>query len=157
MIGLYPLNNATIIQSPSVISAFFSTASATVATTLPNSLLATPAYSTPPYAFNTSVPASIGAIVTSDLATSTYSPLLRHAQLNTSALPTAAPSPTLATFIITDPSGVIHTSTSTAPVVTVTLGVPYGSAATSGAHASSVYPRTASFFLGLLVLLVWVV
>lgn len=157
MIGLYPLSNATTVQPPAVVSAFFSTASATVATTLPNSLLATPAYTTPAYAFNTSVPASVGAIVTSDLATSTYSPLLRHAQLNTSALPTAAPSPTLATFIITDPSGVIHTSTSTAAVVTVTLGVPYGSAVTNGARASSVSPRTASFLLGFLALLAWVV
>jgi hypothetical protein len=125
MIGLYPLNNASApAQSPSDVSAFLSSASATVATTLPNSLLSTPSPTTPPYAFNTSVPASAGAVVNSDLATSTYSPaLVSTRRLHVSGLPSIAPTPTLVTLFITDGT-VVRTSTSALPSTSVMLGYP---------------------------------
>ena len=127
MIGLYPLQNATNLpETPNAISSILSSLSATVATTLPNFPLATPSYTTPAYVFNTSVPAQVGKIVSSGLATSTYSPIVQHSVFNVSALPTVSPSPTVFTFMLTDASGLIHTSTSTLSLPSVVLGVPPG-------------------------------
>src|ERR1700733_14094728 len=58
LIGLYALSaaNATI-ETPEAVSAFLSSESATLATTLPNFILSTPTYTTPLYTFNTSVTA----------------------------------------------------------------------------------------------------
>jgi hypothetical protein len=127
MIGLYALHSDNITESPYLVSSILSSESATIATTLPNFPIATPSYTTPPYTFNTSIPASAGEIVYSELATSTYSPILgtlsAH-RVNASAFPTISPSPSLITFLITDSSGVIHTSTSTVVHPSVTLGLP---------------------------------
>lgn len=133
MIGFFAHNNASApVQSPSVVSSYFSSASATVDTTLPNYLLATPTYSTPAYIFNTSVPAPPGLIVSSGLATSTYSAVLDTQSINVTAIPTVDPSPTLFTFFITY-SGSVSTSISTVPQPSITLGEPPGwsSSATS--------------------------
>jgi hypothetical protein len=137
MIGLYPLRNATDVpETPSAVSSILSSLSATVATTLPNFPLSTPSYTTPAYAFNTSVPAQAGKIVSSGLATSTYSPIVQHSVFNVSALPTVSPSPTVFTFMLTDASGLIHTSTSTRSVPSVVLGVPPGWSAGSALQTS---------------------
>jgi hypothetical protein len=139
MIGLYPLRNATDVSAtPSAVSSLLSSLSATVATTLPNFPLSTPSYTTPAYAFNTSVPAQVGKIVSSGLATSTYSPIMEYSAFNVSALPTVSPSPTLFTFLLTDASGLIHTSTSTRSVPSVMLGVPPGWSAGSALRTSFV-------------------
>ncbi|KAI6013505.1 acid protease [Pisolithus microcarpus] len=93
---------------------------ATVATTLPNYVLATPSYTTPPYTFNTSVPATFGEIVASELATSTYAPILV--------------SPTVYdayTMVYTNSEGQSVTSTYHVSDPTTALGVPPG---WSGAH-----------------------
>ncbi|KZT22353.1 acid protease [Neolentinus lepideus HHB14362 ss-1] len=143
MVGLYPLNNATApVESPAQVSAFLSSASVTIATTLPNYLLSTPSYTTPAFAFNTSIPASIGEIVASDLATSTYSPILVTQAYNASAIPTVSPSPTLLTLVITEASGQVVTSTSTAATASVTLGVPYGWSASAGSRLPIPFFRT---------------
>jgi hypothetical protein len=127
MVGLYSLRNETAtVESPDFVSSFFSTASETIATTLPNFPLSTPSYSTPPYTFNTSVPVSLGETVSSDLATSTYSPIVGIDFFNASALPTISPPPTLVTFILTNSDGVLTTSTSTIASPSVTLGIPPG-------------------------------
>jgi hypothetical protein len=133
MIGLYTLStpNATV-EAPDAVSAFLSSESATLATTLPNFIIPTPTYTTPPYTFNTSVSAPPNGIVSSALATSTYSALLASRHPNVTALPALAGLPTLATLILTDSSGLIHTTTSTIAQPSVTLGEPPGwSAATS--------------------------
>jgi len=127
MIGFYPLRNASDVTGSSAsVASFLSSISATVATTLPNFPLSTPSYTTPPYGLNSSIFAPVGGIVSSALATSTYSPIFSNGIVNASALPTISPSPTLATFILTNPAGVVTTSISTVSVVTVTLGVPPG-------------------------------
>ncbi|CAL1716742.1 unnamed protein product [Somion occarium] len=127
MVGFYPLRNASAPpETPDVISSFFSSVSATIATTLPNFVLPTPSFTTPPYAFNTSFSAPAGKIVSSGLATSTYSAALGTHHLNVSAIPTVSPSPTLATFILTDAAGHVSTSISTAVLPSVTLGAPPG-------------------------------
>ncbi|KAI0049746.1 acid protease [Auriscalpium vulgare] len=133
MIGFYALQpNNTTPLAPAALSAAFSSLSLTVPTNLPNYLLATPTYSTPPYAFNTSVPTSV--VAQSDLATSTYAPLFSGIdngadpgqKFNFSALPQVAPTPTLATLILTDSSGSLYTTTSEAPSQSVVLGEPPG-------------------------------
>lgn len=122
MIGLYSLQNATnVSESSDSVSAFFSSISATVATTLPNFLLSTPSYPTPSYGLNASVIAPTGGIVATALATSTYSAIFGKS-INVSAIPTISPTPTLATFIITYASGLVSTSVSVQP--SITLGVP---------------------------------
>lgn len=132
MIGLYPLNNATAPAQPfDEVLSFFSTASETIATTLPNFPISTPSFTTPPYAFNTSVPAPAGEIVSSGLATSTYSAALGTHHANATAISFITPSPTLATFLITDPAGHTFTSVSTAAQESVTLGQPPGWSAAS--------------------------
>src|SRR5882762_6408497 len=133
MIGLYPLSspNATV-ETPEVVSAFLSSESATFATTLSNFLLSTPAYTPSSYIFITSVSAPPSGIVSSGLATSTYKALLGSDPPNDTAIPTVGGLPTLATLVLTDSSGLIHTTTSTVAQPSVTLGQPPGwNAATS--------------------------
>ncbi|KAI5122288.1 hypothetical protein M0805_002367 [Coniferiporia weirii] len=150
MIGFYPLNNITTLsENASYISSFFSSASVTVATTLPNVILPTPSASTASYLFNTSVPASAGAVVASALGTKTYSALLATAAVNVTALPTITLSPTLATFLITDASGAVVTSTSIAPTTSIALGVPPGERASCASVQMPVLSMTG---LGLLAL-----
>lgn len=132
MIGLYPIQtNTSTVESTDFVSSFFSSISATVATTLPNFLLTPSTYTTPSYTFNTSVSAPTGGIVTTALATSTYSPIFGN-QTNLSAIPTITPIPTLLTFLVTDPSGMVKTSVSLEP--SITLGVPPGWSAASTSH-----------------------
>ncbi|KAI0661740.1 acid protease [Cubamyces menziesii] len=161
MVGLYPLANSTTSATPepiSVVSEFFASYSATVGTTLPNFLLPTPTFSTPTYAFNTSVRATPGELVRTGLATSTYVPLLGGAggtrHRNATALPTITPSPTVVTFVITDTSGHTHTSVSTASQVSVTLGVPAGWKA-SGARQGRAAAGVGATLGALLCALAW--
>ncbi|EAU85315.2 hypothetical protein CC1G_07585 [Coprinopsis cinerea okayama7 len=132
LIGFYSIRNETLLanttQPPEELASFFSAHSATVPTTLPNVLLPTPSYSSPPYAFNSSVPAPLGAIVTSDLANSTYSALFGiHTTFNASAIPTISVNQTLITQTFTDEAGQLTVSTSTVEIETApTLGVPPG-------------------------------
>jgi hypothetical protein len=124
MIGLYPRNNAsTSVEPLAAVESFFSSESATIATTLPNFLLSTPTYTTPPYAFNTSVPAEYGEIVQSELATSTYSPIIGTLAVNATALPQVSGAYTL---LVTDSNGAIETSTYHISQPSVPLGVPPG-------------------------------
>lgn len=129
-IGLYSLRQGAVPLSPASLSAFFSSQSETVATNLPNYIVPTPSPTTPSYIFNTSVPISV--VVATDLATSTYSPLIEQVangvsqKLVVTALPEATPTPTLETLILTDASGVVHTTVSPLPISTVILGRPPG-------------------------------
>ncbi|KAM6504503.1 aspartic peptidase A1 [Amanita muscaria] len=133
MIGLYALSNGTnTTETPEEIASFLSTESATIATTLPNYVIPNPTYTTPPYALNSSITAPVGGIVTSGLATSTYSPILGQSIFNVTALPTISPSPTLMTLTTTDSGGQLTTSISTHAMPVVTLGVPPG---WNGGHA----------------------
>ena len=156
LIGLYPLqqpsNSTNTTQSSNSISFFFSANSATVTTTLPNVLVATPTYSTPPYALNSSLSAPIGVIVSSGLATSTYSALFgqQTSLLNTSALPTISPTPTVFTYVLTDAVGLVTTSVSTRGVAAITLGLPPGWSA-----ASSLQSSFSMTILGTLVAFMW--
>jgi hypothetical protein len=135
MIGLYPLSapNATV-ETPEAVSAFLSSESATLATTLPNFILSTPTYTTPMYTFNASVTAPANGIVSSGLATSTYSAILASHHLNASALPTITGFQNMATLVITDASGLIYTTTSTIAQPSVTLGEPPGSNTATSTH-----------------------
>ena len=132
MIGLYPLRNDTNItaqnQSPTEILSFLSDNSATITTTLPNYLLPTPTFTTPPYTFNASVTAVVGGIVSSGLANNTYSPLFGPKTVleNSSALPTILPPPSVVTLTITE-SGHVSITTKTYPIPSITLGVPSSS------------------------------
>ncbi|KAJ7593038.1 acid protease [Mycena floridula] len=124
MIGLYPLRNATSsTETSDFVSSFLSSISATVATTLPNFLLATPTYTTPAYALNSSVTAPTGGIVKEDLATSTYSAMFGK-QTDLSKLHTISALPTVAVVVVTDAAGDLSTSFSAVP--TVVLGLPPG-------------------------------
>ncbi|KAH9959623.1 aspartic peptidase domain-containing protein [Russula dissimulans] len=131
-IGLYPLRPATATPlPPASLSALFSSLSLTVPTTLPNYVVPTPTLTTPSYIFNSSVPTS--ALDVSDLATSTYSPLIEEVvngatvKLNITTLPGVTPTPTLSTLVLTDASGAVHTTVTPLPVSTVVLGRPPGS------------------------------
>ncbi|THH09160.1 hypothetical protein EW145_g2211 [Phellinidium pouzarii] len=148
MIGFYPLSNVTTFsENSSYISAFFSSASATVTTTLPNVLLPTPSASTASYLFNTSIPASAGAVVSSALGASTYSALLTATSVNASALPTITLSPALVTLLVTGASGMVITTTSAAPSSSIALGVPPGDrSANSALLAIGIY-HTKAYFL----------
>ncbi|KAI0749774.1 acid protease [Daedaleopsis nitida] len=127
IIGFYPLSNATALtQSPDAVASFLASASLTVPTTLPNSLIQTPTLETPAYTFNTSVSASPGKTLKSGLATSTYSAVLNSRGRNATAIPTLTPSPTVETLVVTDMSGHTLTTTSTASARSITLGVPEG-------------------------------
>ncbi|KAA1467492.1 acid protease [Dentipellis sp. KUC8613] len=135
MIGLYPLTPSTPAPTAlpqASLSALFSSLSLTVSVGLPNSLVPTPTFTTPPYAFNTSVPTSL---ISGDLATSTYTPLLSnidHAggaptgRFNFSALPQVAPAPTVQTLVLTASNGAVFTTTSTLPSQSLALGKPPG-------------------------------
>jgi len=154
MIGLYPLNNTTsLTESPSAVSAFLSSASVTIATTLPDFPLSTLSYPTPSYAFNTSVPASIGKIVLSALATSTYSPILVEGVVNATAIPTVAPMVPETTVTKTDADGALSTFLSSSP--SPTLGVPPGwtTAGTALNAGPPIIPLLSLFSLSLSVLL----
>ncbi|KAG5647388.1 hypothetical protein DXG03_000458 [Asterophora parasitica] len=138
LIGLYPLrNNTDAPESPGAVASLLSSLSATVATTLPNYLLPTPTYTTPPYAFNTSVSHAPEGIVSSGLATSTYSPILGESRFNATALPAISPSPSVITLIVTNSAGFLVTSTSTFAEPSPTLGVPPGWSAASSLRATS--------------------
>jgi hypothetical protein len=127
MIGLYTLGNGTDTgETPDAVASFFSSASATVTTTLPNYVIPNPTYSTPPYGFNSSIPAPVGGIVASGLATSTYSPIIGQGTFNVTALPTISPSPSLTTLTVTNSYGQLTTSVSTHALPAVTLGMPAG-------------------------------
>lgn len=124
MIGLYaPRNASAVVESSTYISAFLSSESAKVATTLPNYVLATPSFTTPPYTFNTSVPATYGEIVPSELATSTYAPILITPSANLSALPIVSDKYTL---IYTNSEGIPVTTTYHVSDPSNALGVPPG-------------------------------
>lgn len=145
LIGFYSLRNETVAQNttqpPEELASFFSVHSATVTTTLPNFLLPTPSYSTPPYALNSSIEAPLGAIMTSGLATSTYSALFgTFTTFNASAIPTLSPNRSLHT--LTDSAGRLTVSASLAPEVTEDLGIPPGwpKSSGSGGVASLTYP-----------------
>lgn len=132
LIGLYPLRPADAVPlPPASLSALFSSLSLTVPTTLPNFLVPTPTFTTPPYFFNSSVPTS--AVAMSDLATSTYSPLVVEVlngvtqTLNLTALPEVTPTPTASTLLLTDSGGTVYTTVSALPISTVVLGRPPGS------------------------------
>ncbi|KAG7089609.1 hypothetical protein E1B28_011275 [Marasmius oreades] len=125
MIGLYALERN--VTTTTDLSSFFSSFSATIATTLPNSLLPTPTPFTAPYRLNSSFTAPTGGIVLSGLANSTYSPILaQEPTTNFSALPIITASPTVATFTFTNPTGGLSTSTSHYSAASVVLGVPPG-------------------------------
>ena len=127
MIGLYSFGNGTDSrETPDIVASFFSSASATVTTTLPNYVIPNPTYSTPPYTFNSSIPAPVGGIVVSGLATSTYSPIIGQSVFNVTALPTISPSPLLTTLTMTNSYGQLTTSVSTHALPAATLGIPVG-------------------------------
>src|ERR1700749_2459927 len=110
MIGLMPL--ASGVNSTSQSTAQTATVASTIPTTLPNFPLATStSQSTSSYALNPSagIP-PLGSHPSTDLATSTYKPILQP--LNASAIPTIAPDVSKITFIITASAGA-HTETST--------------------------------------------
>lgn len=127
MIGFYALASGSPppMNTTDVLS-FLSAASSTIETTLPNYLLPTPTYTIPRYAFNTSVPVTLGQLDTAALATRTYVPLLESPHVNVSALPTVQGIPTRVTLIITNSNGEILTSTSDVPQTTPALGLPPG-------------------------------
>lgn len=127
VVGLYTLNNQTTLhQNSSFLSSYFSVNTATIATTLPNSLLSTPSYTTPPYALNTSVTAEPGEIVSSELGMSTYSPMIGTTPTpQPTAIPMVSLSQDVVTLIVTNHDGV-STTVSTAQDNQQTLGVPYG-------------------------------
>ncbi|GJE88752.1 A1 family peptidase [Phanerochaete sordida] len=125
-IGLYPLRNASApVESPQAVASFFSAQSATVGTNLPNFLIPTPSPAVPSYTFNTSFSTKPGQIVSSGLATSTYSAAIGTHHVNATAIPTLSPSPTLFTLILTS-DGQLVTSVSTAASPSITLGTPPG-------------------------------
>lgn len=141
MIGLYPLSNVTTPVDYGLVSAFLASESATVATTLPNGVLSSPSYTTPTYSFNTSVPWEPGQIVSSELATSTYSPVFGGSKLksNDPSIPMISLSPTVATFIVTESGGAVVTQTSTVARSSDTLGKPPGwNGATSKSRAPTI-------------------
>lgn len=156
--------SSTLPPEPIDISSFFSAISMTITTNLPNSLLSTPTFviqstpteadpegpegptiantpkaTLPPYIFNTSVAATVGGIVSSELATSTYiahlasalvvaqGPVESVADTNASALPMITPPIPLPnpTIVVTDESGV-PVSTSTVLMASPALGIPPG-------------------------------
>jgi hypothetical protein len=131
LIGFYPLRVGAVPLPPASLSALFSSLTLTVPTTLPNFLVSTPTLTTPTYIFNTSVPTSVVAM--SDLATSTYSPLIVGVQngatqkLTVTSLPEVTPAPTVAVVLLTDGSGAVHTTESPLPLSTIVLGRPPGS------------------------------
>ncbi|ESK88781.1 pepsinogen c [Moniliophthora roreri MCA 2997] len=148
MIGLYALNNSVLAPSPAEVSAFFSSISVQIPTTLPNYLLPTPTISTPPYSLNSSITAPTGGIVSSGLANSTYSPIFAQEVTNLSALPIITAEPTVATFTLTDPAGGVSTTTSHLSMASVALGVPPG---WNSAPSTTRLPSASNFMLPILI------
>jgi len=149
VIGLYALNNATTLQQdPTFVSSFFSVNTATIATTLPNSLLSPPTYTTPPYALNTSVTAEPGEIVLSELGTSTYSPMIgTMATPRPTVVPLVTLSPSVITLLVTNGGGT-STTVSTVQDSQPTLGIPYGwSSGSAGRHTPPSLVTTALLLL----------
>lgn len=124
MIGLYALSSN--VTATTDLSSLFSSFSATIATTLPNSLLTTPSPTPAPYGLNSSFTAPTGVIVSSGLANSTYNAILEQNPTNFSALPIITASPTVATLTFTNPTGGLTTSISHFSAASVVLGVPPG-------------------------------
>ncbi|KAF8910641.1 aspartic peptidase domain-containing protein [Gymnopilus junonius] len=132
LIGLYPLfhqnstNVTAITQTPDIISSFLSANSEIIPTTLPNFVLSTPTFTTPPYALNTSVPASVGAIVSTGLANSTYSALFgqKTTLANVSVLPVITPQPSAVTVVVTNSAGSVSTTVSVRTMAPLVLGLP---------------------------------
>ncbi|EIW83876.1 acid protease [Coniophora puteana RWD-64-598 SS2] len=131
MIGLYPRTNAstTTVEPYPALQSFFSSASATIAATLPNSLLATPTPTAPPYLFNTSVPAVLGQIPSAGLATRTYSPVVGTELVNATALRMV---PEEYTLVVTNSAGDVVTSTYAVSQPTGPLGRPPGWSGAAG-------------------------
>jgi hypothetical protein len=135
---LYSLRNITAPpETPEQVQSILSSLSATVTTTLPNFLVPTPTFTIPAYIFNTSVSRLNSGIARTGLATSTYEPILSLAAKASAILPGVTPSPTLATFIMTDSAGMVVTSTSR--YAQPTLGVPPGWNAGSVTQTSFVF------------------
>ncbi|KAK7033121.1 hypothetical protein R3P38DRAFT_3186668 [Favolaschia claudopus] len=148
-IGFYPLNNGSETEDAASIAAYFASVSATIPTTLPNSLLPTPSFSTPSYAFNSSIPASTGGIVTSALAISTYSAIFgKKTTVNVTSLPGVTPEPTVTVITTTNEQSDVTIITSSLPVAAVTLGIPPGWNAASGLGFPPMIPVT---FIALVV------
>jgi len=130
-VGFYPLRNETANpgtnQTTEDMPSMFSARSATVSTTLPNILLPTPTQATPSYAFNTSIHAPVDLIVSSGLATSTYSALLGTAttMVNVSGMPTVMPHNAV-TRTVTDANGRMMVTVAMEEEAPVTLGLPPG-------------------------------
>ncbi|KAI9566758.1 acid protease [Boletus coccyginus] len=121
MIGLYPLiNSSAPVEPPALVLSYFSSVSATFPTTLPNYLLPTPTYTTPPYTFNTSIAATLGEVVDSELATSTYSPMVVSPAIAATVLPMVSDQYTLTE---TNAQGQLITTTYHLMEPTVVLGV----------------------------------
>ncbi|EUC54634.1 aspartyl protease [Rhizoctonia solani AG-3 Rhs1AP] len=140
-IGLYPLSPDIVLDTEETISQSLSVESATYATTLPNYVLPTPTYTTPPYLFSPtpsptqsgstttirpsgtattptstfeySVP-TLGEPASSGLGASTYSALLTR----TTPLPSAHPP----VVVVTDSNG--SATTQPMPMQSVILGGP---------------------------------
>ena len=153
LIGLYQLNNASnLTETSDTVNSYLSINSATVATTLPNFVLPTPTYTTtPPYIFNTSVPASIGGIVSSGLANSTYTALFgtQTTLANvSSAFSMIDPMHQVITLFVTNTMGVVATSVSTVPFASVTLGVPPGWSSAAGSRLVDVHVVPLIFIVG---------
>ncbi|KAJ1307598.1 hypothetical protein OPQ81_001693 [Rhizoctonia solani] len=157
-IGLYPVSPDVVLDTEGTISQTLSVESATYATTLPNYVLPTPTYTTPPYLFSptpsptlsgsTTTPSpsgtataststfeysvpTLGEPASSGLGASTYSALLTY----TTPLPSAhAP-----VVVVTDSNG--SATTQPMPMQSVILGGPEKSSASQ--------QRTFSFTLGL--------
>ncbi|KAJ7227150.1 aspartic peptidase A1 [Mycena pura] len=134
-IGFYSLQNNTETVDATAVKAFLSSVSATVATTLPNSLLPTPSISTPEYVFNSSIQAPTGGIVSSALATSTYSAIFGKKLSNVTSLPAITPAPTVTVVVTTNAEGANTTFTS-AIEASFHLGLPPGWSAANGLHVS---------------------
>ncbi|CAE7067490.1 unnamed protein product [Rhizoctonia solani] len=139
-IGLYPLSPDVVLDTEETISQSLSVESATYATTLPNYVLPTPTYTTPPYLFSptpstqsgpTTTPSPSGTATTptstfeysiptlgepasSGLGASTYSALL----MRTTPLPSAHPP----VVVVTDSNG--SATTQAMPMQSVILGGP---------------------------------
>lgn len=130
IIGFFPLTQSNnLTESSDEVSTFLSSISATIATTLPDSLLSTPTESVPSYIFNSSIAAPTGGIVTSALGASTYSPIFAKAT-NLSAIPFITPTPTATTIFVTDASGVVSSTVIIQP--SIVLGAPHSGAMLAG-------------------------
>jgi hypothetical protein len=154
-VGFYPLLTNQSVETTDEIASFLASQQATIQTTLPNVLLPTPTYTTSSYIFNTSVPVSIGGIVSSELAPSTYSAIFGPQQTNISAIPMISPTGNFVTLVVTDSAGSVSTSVSSVPQPAITLGIPPGWSAAAPRYSSHILhcivavvtAQSATFFL----------